>query len=145
MFNGESFETKRVLVKFTDPDLNLLNDVDIVSSDKWISFSVDYIENILSITCRGNTTGEVRNGVITLMPKDTIRWSGIKSLDIRQLVPETTLVEAIPKVTLVNSDPLLLLIQYNSVPLIIDSFGFEFTNKEGSSDNWIVEFNPGDE
>lgn len=145
VFNGESFETKKVLVKFTDSDLNLLNDVDIVSSDKWISFSVDYVENILSITCRGNTTGEVRNGVITLMPKDTIRWSGIKSLDIRQLVPETTLVEAIPKVTLVNSDPLLLLIQYNSVPLIIDSFGFEFTNKEGSSDNWIVEFNPGDE
>lgn len=125
LFNGGSFEeTKRILVKFTVPGLDLLNGIDIITSDNWIDFSLDYVNNIINVTCDVNTTGKERNGVITITPKDSKRWSGIKSLDIRQLVPETALMLEEPKITLEKSDTKLELKQYSSVPLYIKNYGF---------------------
>ena len=62
-FSGEPFETKNVIIKL-EPDLSLLGDIDIITSDSWLDFSVDYAKNTLSIVCSLNDTGNVRNGII---------------------------------------------------------------------------------
>lgn len=133
-FSGEPFETKNVIIKLGS-DLKLLEDIDIITSDSWLDFSVDYVKNVLSIVCRINDTGNVRNGVITLIPKDP-RWSGIKSIDIRQNVPKTALLVKDPIITLTGLETSLYIIQYSSVPLFIDSFGFS------TEVDWISEFTP---
>lgn len=131
-FSGEPFETKNVIIKL-EPDLSLLGDIDIITSDSWLDFSVDYAKNTLSIVCSLNDTGNVRNGIINLIPKDP-RWSGIKSIDIRQGIPNTALSIESPIINLTGLETSLYIKQYNSVPLFIDSFGFS------TKVDWILEF-----
>lgn len=90
-FNG-TFETKSIYIKVLNNNFSI-DDIEFNCSETWLDISLNKVDKLLVLNARCNNTSEVREGFINIFAKEDSGWSGTKTIDVVQIIPNIAISE----------------------------------------------------